>query len=220
MNKLVLPTLVFFIFLLPFKSHSTTFKCEFVTEKFSGGKNSKSSCTATPEIIYGTINYTPPREVLCKYKSMMGDYWDYKDYIVDLNKKIISYKDEVGFTQDGIKRMTKSAMKNRKGESKQEIQRRYSTPHIYHTVTDILSSHSFIQKVNLSDSNNWKGENSTSYLISYKLKDRDESERFLTLYIPKNGSSIISEYLQTPNPDRGEGSWLSMKFGKCVQTSD
>ena len=141
------------------------------------------------------------------------------DYIVDLNKKIISYKNETGLTQDGIKRMTEFSMKDSKGESEQEIRMRYSTPHISHRVTDILSTHSFIQTINLSPSNK-KGENSTSYLISYKLRGLDDDERFRTLYIPKNGSAIISEYNQTINPDRGEGSWLTMKFGKCVQTSD
>ena len=70
--------------------------------------------------------------------------------------------------------------------------------------------------------NKYKGIKTTSYLITYKKvypKNITEGELFYTLYVSQNGKSIISQY-NTYSGRKGGSSWVDMKFGKCVNTSN
>jgi hypothetical protein len=121
------------------------------------------------------------------------------DYIVDLNGKTISYTNRSGFV----------------GEKPREFQKK----------TDILFTLPFIQVVNKGEGNK-KGDKTTSHLIVYKetyLKDISERENTMTLYIPHHGKSIISEYITDGRlfqAQKRDLSWVNMKFGKCVNTSN
>ena len=44
--------LLTFLFLFSSVSFSQTFKCEFVSEKFKGGKTNKGECSGEPEIVF------------------------------------------------------------------------------------------------------------------------------------------------------------------------
>ena len=180
-----------FLFLYPSISFSQTFKCEFVSEKFKGGKTNEGTCTGEPEIVF-----KKPRNEHCKVQDFL--ITEFKDYIVNLTEKQMIYKERMGsfgkiVKQDWV----------------------YVEPYI-------LSISPFTQ-ITGRNKQNTKNVKSTSYLITYKIvlpKEVSEQERMYTLYIPKHGHSVISQYNTTRNDINGESSWISMNFGKCVNTSN
>jgi hypothetical protein len=179
-----------FLFLYPSISFSQTFKCEFISEKFKGGKSNEGSCSGDPELVYGK-----PRNEHCKVEDNPL-FFDYKDYIVNLTEKQMIYKERFGIVGEDLKREWD-----------------YVEPYV-------LSIHPFTQ-ITGKNKHNKKGDKSTSYLITYKTvlpKKVTERERMFTLYIPQHGRSVISEYHTTDI--NGDSSWVSMKFGKCVNTSN
>jgi hypothetical protein len=185
------------LFMFPTVSFSQTFKCEFIQEKFKGGKSNKGECSGDPEIVFSFKGYVHPRNEHCNVEDSLI-YVDFKDYVVNLNYKAMIYKERTGLV----------------GEDKKE-EWRYKEPHI-------LSIHPITQMIG-KNIHNTKGDKSTSYLITYKTllpKEVSENQRIYTLYIPHHGRSIISEYIIPSEFDTDESSWVSMKFGKCVKTSD
>ena len=100
MNKLILSILICFIFLFPGKVFSTTFKCEFVQEKFDGGKSNVATCSGTGEIVKNL-----KRTEHCDVEFPVMNYRDYLDFNVDLNQKTIAYTTVRGTTDYGIKQM-------------------------------------------------------------------------------------------------------------------
>jgi hypothetical protein len=85
-----------------------------------------------------------------------------------------------------------------------------------------MTVQSFSQMGELNKGNNYKGNKTTSYLITYKTvypKRITEKEDFFTLYIPQSGKSTLSEYHTFTDKD-DNSSWVSHRFGKCVNTSN
>ena len=208
------------IALFPSVSYSTTFKCEFIQEKFKGGKSNVGSCSGDPEITYSTNKYTSPRNKQCEDKTYVSSYSDFQDFVVDLDNKTISYVEVSGTTQYGVDMMV-AYHKKLGDKDEKEARKIYGKIHKYDITREILSSHSFTQMVYQSAENGLKKVTTKSYLITYKREyppEISKNEGILTLYIPENGKSIISDYNMTVRPDNS--SWVSMQFGKCVNISD
>ena len=119
---------------------------------------------------------------------------DYKDYVVDLKNKNIKYKRKTGTLKEG----------------------NYKTNFERTDYGTILDVQSFNEKVYSKEN---EEENTISLLIVYLLEGPTTGETPSSLYIPQNGKSIISEYSRNFIDD-GDSSWVSMKFGKCVNTSN
>ena len=177
-----------FLFLYPSISFSQTFKCEFVREKFDGGKKNIGKCSGDPEIIFGS-----GRTQHCK-DSGVPVWSEYKNYVVDLDKKLITFIEITGLIRDD--RYEKS------DEGK-----------VFHEILDVRSFTETLVRVKKK-----VVEKTLSYLITY-TDDYSSRKQLSTLYIPQNGKSIISTYYRTMD-DRYDGSWIEMKFGKCVNPSN
>ena len=176
-----------FLFLYPSISFSQTFKCEFVREKFDGGKKNIGSCSGDPEIV------TKAKRTKHCEVSDLNFYSDIADYTFDLNSRTIFY------TAKHFHRGKKNFERLNKA--------------------DILSVHSFTEKLDMDGKDN-ENNRSTSYLITYKEKSSRHFDYIYTLYIPQNGKSIISEYHSNSSDTQGNASWVGMRFGKCVNTSN
>jgi hypothetical protein len=184
-----------FLFLSPSISFSQTFKCEFVTEKFKGGKSNTGNCSGDPEIVFSVGVSQKPRTEHCEVDDNTF-FEDYYDYIVSIDDRTITYTEKSG----KVTSMGKGLM----------------IKHSY----NILSTKPFIQYV----SEGGKRNPSISYLITYLQsfpKQPSTDENVFTIYIPHHGKSIISTYITNSGftHNRGFSSWIKMKFGKCVNTS-
>jgi hypothetical protein len=183
-----------FLFLYPSISFSQTFKCEFVSEKFKGGKTNEGRCSGDPELSFDSTD----RSSHCESDPLvLDDYVDYLSYIVDLDNKVISY------VEKGKGRVFKSVIiKSFK----------------HNRSSEILSVHPHEQKALVADEDTdreFKVVITKSYLVVYKT-----GNTLSTLYIPENEKSIISWF--KPFGVNGGGRELSIidnKFGKCVNTS-
>lgn len=158
------------LFVFPSVSHSTTFKCEFIQEKFKGGKTNEIICTGEPE--YGFIgNSDRNKYCLNTEVTQPNNYEDYIDFDVDLDKKTIYWTSVFGRSKsekvDGISR---------------DI---LSFDRVDETVSQWVSS----------DEHNIK--NTSSYLITFgqeTLGKQKEYSRISSLYIPESGKSILTDY--------------------------
>ena len=212
-------TILIVLFLFPSISFSQTFKCEFITEKFKGGKSNEGTCGGDPEITFSGKNYTSPRHEHCRI-DIVTDYDDYIDFIVDTSNKTITYNVESGMTSHGIDGMG-LYHKKRGDKSEEEVRESYGKTKVRKEEGVDVTVQSFSQMVDLNKDNKYKGIKTTSYLITYKKvypKNITEGELFYTLYVSQNGKSIISQY-NTYSGRKGGSSWVDMKFGKCVNTS-
>jgi hypothetical protein len=86
-----------FLFLFSSVSYSTTFKCEFIQEKFTGGKTNEVNCTGDPELLYPGMNAND-RKNHCLNTEVVNprNFEDYVDFEVDLDKKTISWISQHG----------------------------------------------------------------------------------------------------------------------------
>jgi len=213
-NLTFLLSLTFF-FIFPFVSHSTTFKCEFITEKFKGGKLNEATCSGDPEIAFSTDQYTEKRSEHCK-PELPVSYTDFIDYVVDLDKRLITYTEISQYTERGLaylkQNITEDLKKNKKdyewyiGDLESVKEHKYSFK--------ILTVQYFNEIV--------AGESRKSLFITYKKKSKytsKPSDRFYSLYIPPQGKSIHTGYVSNPFPGK-RNSWVNIKFGKCVNTSN
>ena len=115
-----------------------------------------------------------------------------------------------GLTNHGLDKIV--LLEKRKGNvDEKTIREKYSGVIKYDQTMKVLSTQHFTQ---LEDG--FKGEETTSLLITYTQLTKGKNEDVHTLFIPKNGKSIISNYLIMTQPDKS--SWVSHKFGKCVNT--
>jgi len=202
-----------FLFLSPSVSFSQTFKCEFIAEKFRGGKSNKATCGGNPELSFSTKNNQFPRHRHCEIRDVTG-YEDYIDFIVDTKDSLVTYTTKNGMTSFGIDGMVQ--YHKRKGDmNEKEVRESYGKIHIREEEGFIVNVQTFSQMVNHNKDNNYKGEETTSYLITYKLFP----SRVITLYIPQGGKSILSENVTWEGKD-GHSSWVRLTFGKCVNTSN
>lgn len=205
-------TILAFLFLFPSVSFSQTFKCEFMQEDFLDGRSNESSCSGTPESVFG-LNYS--RTQHCKFKDI--DRYTNYSLIADLKTKKITYSVIYGNTRRYIEEKV-AYHKNQGDMDKHEVRQKYSKIEKYDYISDILSAHPFVQ-IFSSRAGDYGDVKSTSHLITFKRKlSNPEDESLFTVYIPENGKSIMSEYVLSSL--RGENSWLNMNFGKCVKTSD
>jgi hypothetical protein len=212
-------TILIFLFLFPSVSFSQTFKCEFIQEKYKGGKSNAGSCSGDPELIFSTQNNLFPRHKHCKIEKVFG-YDDYIDFIVDTSNKTVIYNVKSGMTSHGINSMV--LFHKRKGdESEEEVRESYGKIRIRKEEGVEMTVQTSTEMVDRNKGNNYKGDKTTSYLITYKIvlpKHISENENLFTLYIPQNGKSIISQY--NTWEDDSNSSWVDHKFGKCVNTSN
>lgn len=191
MNKLIITSFVL-LFLFPSVSYSTTFKCEFITEKFKGGKSNRGDCSGDPEIVFGTTESPWPRNKHCRDMTnyMSFDY----NYLVDLDKKTISYTSTIFGKK--YKKFFKSPV--------------------------ILSIHPIIQIITRDkEPDKWEKTTSylVTYKDTFHINIYHD-ERVYTLYIPHYGKSIISEYYADSNNKADDASSVKMQFGKCVNISN
>jgi hypothetical protein len=206
--KQMKPKLIFilsltFLFLYPSISLSQTFKCEFIQEKFKGGKTNEGTCTGDPEILFSHKSYVSPRNKHCEVDEKVFSYEDYTNYIVDLENKKITFTSRKGVLVKGSQVQETTGIEN-----------------------DILNIYPFTQIKNNGEIDG--KSKTTSYLVTYKspfpdfMKNILIDEYFHTLYIPQHGKSIISSYYNNiSQPDRkGDSSFINMRFGKCVNTSN
>ena len=203
-----------FVFIFPFVSHSTTFKCEFVAEKFKGGKTNVGTCSGDPEIVFGTKQYPAKRSLHCSNKTPVS-YDDYIDYVVDLDKRLITYTNKRQNTEVGLAMMMEHI-----SESTFENKEDYE---LYIETLKAVKEYKFSEKILTIQSFNQTFDGSgKSLVITYKhitalsRPDRPE-EIFYSLYIPPNGKSILTKYITQPLDSTA--SWVNHKFGKCVNTS-
>jgi len=100
MNKLTTQIIVLILlFLFPSVSFSQTFKCEFIQEKFKGGKSNKSMCTGEPESAYYPIQ-KERTEYCINFPTQPTNYLDYINFEVDLEKKTVFWSDKFGMEND------------------------------------------------------------------------------------------------------------------------
>jgi hypothetical protein len=208
-----------FLFLYPSISLSQTFKCEFIQEKFKGGKSNEATCSGDPELSFSSKNHTTPRHEHCDI-DIVNHYNDYIDFNIDTSNKTVTYNVKSGKTSHG---MDMSVLRHkRKGDmSEEEVRESYGKTRIRTQEGLEMTVQSFSQMVEKNKGNNFKGNKTTSYLITYKTvypKRITENEDFYTLYIPQSGKSTLSEY-HTFTDQNDSSSWVSLKFGKCENTS-
>ena len=202
-----------FLFLSPSVSFSQTFKCEFIAEKFKGGKSNKATCGGDPELTFSTKYNQLPRHQHCEIDTVTY-YDDYIDFIVDTKDLMVTYTIKHGVTSFGIDGMVQHH-KIKGDMNEKEVRETYGKIHIREKKGLIVNVQTFSQTVNHNKDNNYLGEETTSYLITYRLFPSG----VISLYIPQGGKSILSEN-STSEGKHGHNSWVSMKFGKCVNTSN
>ena len=116
MNKLTTQiSILLILFIFPSISFSQTFKCEFVSEKFKGGKSNQGTCTGDPEISFSSSVKTSSRTNHCKVDSNIR-YYDYLDFVVVLDIKLISYSFKSKMTNHGIDKMVLYEKKKENGD--------------------------------------------------------------------------------------------------------
>jgi hypothetical protein len=193
-----------FLFLFPSVSFSQTFKCEFITEKFKGGKSNTGSCSGDPELRFQSTD----RSSHCESDPLdLDNYVDFLNYIVDIDNKVISYveKGKGGFPQER------------------------GNPFKHNRSREILSVIPHSERIFLlgDGGKKFKSITTKSYLVISKLLYENDlmndplDENLSTLYIPENGKSIITGFGSFGVGGGGEEtSYGRMKFGKCVNTSN
>lgn len=202
-------TILIILFVFPSISLSQTFKCEFISEKFKGGKSNEGSCSGDPEIIFSSRGYTHPRNQHCKLEDNHR-FNDYLNFIVDMDKKMVSYSFRSGLTEFGLDDMV--LYEKRKGNTNEiQVREKYRNLMEYDSRNTISSVQEFTQLENNVSGNN------INFLITFGSKTKGWSDDINTLFIPVNGNSILSFYNLVSDPDRN--SWVKLKFGKCVNTS-
>ena len=210
-KKLTFLLALTFLFLFSSVSFSQTFKCEFFTEKFKNGKSNQGECSGDPEIVFSSGVTTSPRTNHCEVDSNIR-YEDFLDFVVDLDMKFITYSFKSGMTNHGIDKMVLYE-KTRGNNDEKKLREEYRGSVVeYDQIKKVISTQTFTQ---LEDG--YKGEKTTSHLITYTQTPKDKNEEVYTLFIPENGKSIISKYNIMTETDKS--SWINMKFGKCVKTS-
>ena len=217
MNKqLTLLLSLTFLFLYPSISFSQTFKCEFVSEKFEGGKTNKGECSGEPEIIFNSTISKSERNEHCRTSSLDLLFDDYLDFNVNVEGKIIIYDEVRGITPHDLRKMIK--YHKRKGDqTEEEVRKSYDKQIKMFSGKrggEILSVNTHINKGMLFE----KGSETTQYLIIYK-DSYIPNEQIYSLFIPDSGNSILTWYSFSNNPS-SKGSWVSHRFGKCVNTSN
>jgi hypothetical protein len=214
--------ILIFLFLFPPVSFSQTFKCEFIQEKFKGGKTNKITCSGKLEELWSSNK----RNEHCRVGGTGGTgFEDYIDYTVDLKNKSITYKEKSGTTPYGIDEMVLYHKGEGDNTSEDEIRKRYGEVHTYNMKREIVSIKTFSQ-IDQRLGGDSKKRETTSHLITYKWisRSRDfegkgiQNDLFSTLYIPENGESVISGYVM--NTGRSSVSSVNLRFGKCVNTSN
>jgi hypothetical protein len=207
-------TILIFLFLFPSTSFSQTFKCEFVSEKFRGGKSNEGACSGDPEIVLSSKVNPSPRTKHCDVMDN-HNFNDLLDFNVDLDKKMITYSYKSGMTEYGVDDMV--SYKKRKGNiDEKKVREQYSKLLEFDSRYIVSSVQQFTQRLN----DRYTGEKTTNYLITFTRTDQYGNEEVNTLFIPKNEKSILSSYDIISKPDKGSGSWINMKFGRCVNTSN
>jgi hypothetical protein len=204
-----------FLFLFSSISFSQTFKCEFVSEKFKGGKTNKGECSGEPEILFSGKFTKVERTEHCRLSSPSSTYEDYLDFKVDVEKKVISYNEVQGITRHELNEMIE--YHKRKGsKTEKEVRESYDKKSKMFSGKrkgEILSVNTHINEGMLYE----KGLETTQYLIVYK-SSYIPNEEIYSLYIPDSGNSILTWYNFSNNQSH-KGSWVNHRFGKCVNTS-
>ena len=158
MNKLTTQiSILLILFIFPSISFSQTFKCEFVSEKFKGGKSNQGTCTGDPEISFSSSVKTSSRTNHCKVDSNIR-YYDYLDFVVVLDIKLISYSFKSKMTNHGIDKMVLYEKKKGNVDEKEVREKFRNSVMEYDQIMKILSTQTFTQ---LEDG--FKGEKTTSY---------------------------------------------------------
>jgi hypothetical protein len=206
-------TILTFLFLFPSISFSQTFKCEFIQEKFESGKSNGGTCSGDPEISMSSSLEPRSREKHCRYNSTSSNYTDYLDFNIDLDKKTISYHEVQGVPLHMMRERIK--YHQRKGDKTEEEVRKSF---------DYLKKFSGDRKGEVLSVNTHLNRGMTDhptiqYLIVYK-EGYVPNEYIYSLFIPNNGKSILTWYSFVDKSSIGKSSWVDMKFGKCVNTSN
>lgn len=208
-----------FLFLYPSISFSQTFKCEFIQERFIGGKSNNYSCTMEPEVVFSYKGYTYPRTPQCKDTDKYK-YEDYKGLIVDMESKTIKWNRIEGYTEYGIKEMVEYGLEKHE-TTKEDLLKIYSETNKFNYSYEIISSYFLPETVLYTDENKKvkrKLEQSLLVVSTWKVGN---GENVMSLYIPENGKSIITEYNVNMTPERfGEGSSVKIKFGTCHKVNN
>lgn len=213
MKKLLTKFIILIFLLFPSTSYSISFKCEFIQEKFKGGKPNEASCSGFPESTFGISKIPWDRNIHCDNETEVTFYKDFRNYVVDLDKKTIKYIEKSGITPHGIDGMIEYS-KSKGDVDENQARKKYSKVREYVRTPYILYAHSFPQT--FSDrGDSFKEKKTTSYIITYANPGNPGNEYLYTLYIPENGKSIISEYIMFS----GDMSWIKNKFGNCALTS-
>ena len=172
--------------------------------------------------LFGAIGVSRERELYGKKASfssvkdlVMSYYDDYIDYVVDLDKRLITYTNKRQNTEVGLAMMMEHI-----SESTFENKEDYE---LYIETLKAVKEYKFSEKILAIQSFNQTFDGSgKSLVITYKhitalsRPDRPE-EIFYSLYIPPNGKSILTKYITQPLDSTA--SWVNHKFGKCVNTS-
>jgi hypothetical protein len=216
MNKLTTQIIILILlFLFPSVSFSQTFKCEFVSEKFKGGKSNEGRCSGDPETVFKSKFSKPERTEHCVLQYSGSTYDDYLDFRVNLEKKTVSYNQVRGITTHKLNESIEYFKRNGR-KTEEEVREMYDKQNKMFSGNSkgkILSVNTHINTGMLE-----KGSETTQYLIIYKEMYLP-NEQMYSLFIPDNGKSILTWYNFNNNPDYGRSSWIDLRFGKCVNTS-
>jgi hypothetical protein len=136
---------------------------------------------------------------------------------VDTSNKTVTYTLKHGMTSHGINRMV--LHHKRIGDmNEKEVRERYGKIRIRKTEGMIVNVQTFTEMVERNKGNNYKGKETTSYLITYG-EGYPPFNSLITLYIPQGGKSILSDHSYSESRS-SNSSWVSHRFGTCVNTSN
>ena len=185
-------------------------ECAFLIERIKGGKANRASCGHSSEKIFSTARnpQSHPRAELCKM-GYISSGLDYKNFIVDFDKNLITY-DTVYKTSDFFKpEMEKYYLKM--GKSKAEINQILNSKPKPNTNTatikNVLISKRDLYRDQITKERYKPTKKIRSYMISYE----DVIGDIYTLSYAEN----IPETIITSFVGNSENSWVNIRFGNC-----
>src|SRR5262245_26906792 len=103
------------------------FQCAFLQDKYRSGKPNKAACAMSPEKVFSTQDYTPPKHEHCKVEPVYG-YEDLEEVAIDLSKGTVSWTEASGLTEYAKPIQKQYYMEQ--GENEEEATRKANAPKV------------------------------------------------------------------------------------------
>ena len=187
------------------------FQCAFLQEKYRSGKPNKASCAMSPEKVYSTKDYTPPKNEHCEVKPVYS-YEDLEEVGVDISKGTVSWIQTTGLTEEAKPIQKQYLIKE--GTSEEEANKQVNAPAIQKRQTfKIVAHHKSYDKIQIDEITE-KFIDQQKLLPQHNLIFSNDFYLF-HMYIPESTTEAI---LLEPDEIMGN-SWVRVRFGKCRKLS-